>query len=257
MHARITRQIYSSSPAVPPKWKRVRDLSLFQYFLPPRFPQRKTFIFNSDLFQLSDGWKESRQISVAFEIQSNSRIASIRKFEIRVTIKHRCRISIFTILSHKIAATIRSESHSKEWEKGTRERGAFAQIYFYRSDEKSFRFIGRTRMEKYLSRRSRPLRKFPLARVDRYGSPIPREDKEWVRDLYRSIFSLHFAARGDRKRTRAGKTRPARQLSRAPISLSFSLVFIRFLVFRAFSNEAWIRSTRWDPYGARHVRDWT
>lgn len=77
-------------------------------------------------------------------------------------------------------------------------------------------------MKKYLSRRSRPLRKFPLARVDRYGSPIPREDKEWVRDLYQSIFSLHFAARGDRKRTRAGKTRPARQLSRAPISLFLS-----------------------------------
>ena len=81
-------------------------------------------------------------------------------------------------------------------------------------------------MEKYLPRRSRPLRKFPLARVDRYGSPIPREDKEWIiRDLYRSVFSLRFGERGDRKRTRARKTRPARQLSRAPISLSFSLSF--------------------------------
>lgn len=108
-------------------------------------------------------------------------------------------------------------------------------------------------MEKYLSRRSRPLRKFPLARVIDTVRAKTKSGYEICIGRFSLCISRQEGTGNGRARVKHGPPDSCHEHR----SLSFSLVFIRFLVFRAFSNEAWIRSTRWDPYGARHVRDWT
>lgn len=91
----------------------------------------------------------------------------------------------------------------------------------------------------------------------RFADSARRQRVDHTRSLSVGFLSALRGKGGPETDAREKNTARPTAVTSTDLSLSFSLVFTRFLVFRAFSNEAWIRSTRWDPHGARDVRDWT
>lgn len=174
-------------------------------------------------------------------MQSNSdfpysRMSSIQKFEIRIIIRHRVESSRWNAY-HSTARTIRI-ANRKRMRKGHAWKSLSANLLlsvvrevvpFYRPDTDGEIFVTEKSSATQISTRS--------CRSIRFAGSARRQRVD-TRSLSVGFLSA-FRERGW-KRARARKTRLARQLSRAPISLFLSLVFTRFLVFRAFSNEAWI-----------------
>lgn len=87
-------------------------------FFPPVFPNER----HLSLTQIYFNYPMDGRNHVKFPLHSKSnrilglQVSENSKFELQLNT--RCRVSIFTILSHKIAATIRSESQFKRMGKG-------------------------------------------------------------------------------------------------------------------------------------------